>query len=409
MNARTDPTAFNLSAPKSERTPVAPRRRGDFPKRVIMALVLMILASGGGWFGYNWWTQARFIESTDDAYLKADIVALSPRVAGMVVSVAVGDNEKVRRGQVLLRIDDRAYRSDEERAEANLAAANAALTNLADRRAVQRVKVEEAEAGLKAAQSQLTLTRADDKRSQRLFKAGFAAESKVDATGAALMTATANRAKAKAVLASAQLQLQALASEQQQLYARRDYAAATVRLARLDLAHTVLRAPRAGIIGNKGVRVGEYVRVGQTLMSLVPRDVYVIANFKETQVAAFKPGMGAEVVVDLLGGTVLHGRIASLSPASGSEFAILPTENATGNFTKVVQRIPVKIHLDRDPSLAGALRAGTSVEASVDTNEAHYTPSHTTPSQATCAAQLAGSTDANEGAGVRRELRLSLQ
>ena len=407
MNARTDPTALNLSASDSERTRVAEAWHRDLPKRVIVALVLVILASGGGWFGYNWWTQTRFIESTDNAYLKADIVALAPPVAGTVVSVAVGDHEKVRIGQVLLRIDDRAYRADEERAEADLAAATAALTILADRRALQRVKVQEADAGLNAAQSQLTLARAEDTRSQRLFNDGFAAESRVDVTRAAQKTASANQAKAEAMLASAQLQLQALASEEKQLTARRDFAAATVRLARLNVAHTVLRAPGAGIIGNMGVRVGEYVRVGQTVMSLVPSDVYVIANFKETQVGAFKPGMRAEVVVDLLNGTVLHGQIASLSPASGSEFAILPTENATGNFTKVVQRIPVKIRLDSNQELADPLRAGTSVEVSVNTNESHNTRCHTTPTQVTCAAHLTGTTD--EGTGVRRELRLSLQ
>ena len=292
MNARVDPSDFDVGTPAAEGSPAAPapaeealkvppkseklddvetpaqHRRHRPRKRVIIPLVLATLASGAGWFGWHWWTQTRFIESTDDAYFKANIVALAPRVAGTVVSVKVGDNEKVKAGQVLLRIDDSTYRADERQAEANLAGAKAALTHLAARRALQRLKIEEAQANLNAAQSQLTLARANNARSQRLFKDGFTAKSKLDATRAALKAASAVHAKAAAALASARQQLKVLASEQQQLSARRDRAAAAARVAELNLAHTVVRAPRDGVVGNKGVRVGEYVHIGQTLMSL---------------------------------------------------------------------------------------------------------------------------------------------
>ncbi|MBE9640527.1 HlyD family secretion protein [Salipiger mangrovisoli] len=345
-----------------------PKKRSRLKPILVVAAASAALALAAR-TGEQWWTVGRFIESTEDAYLQADIVSLATQVEGTVAALPFADNARVKAGDVLLTLDPTTFEARLQSAQSDVAVAQAALSNVDAKEALQRARIASAEAEVRNAEAQRDLAITRDGRTQSLVKKGAVAQATADDAAAALEGAEAALRKARAALQVEEGQMDILASERTQQQASLVRAKAAERLARIDLDNTTILAPRDGIAGNIGIAEGEYLRAGTRFMSLVPTgdDIYVTANFKETQVAAFRPGMPVEIEVDMLHGAPLHGTIQSLAPATGSEFSVLPTDNATGNFTKIVQRIPVRIHLTD----AGdhPLRAGASVVVNVDTRE----------------------------------------
>ena len=355
----------------AEPKPVAPSRASGL-RRVILLLVGAAIAAALVWKGHDWWTVGRFVLSTDDAYARADIATLSAQVPGTVSAILVADNVPVKAGDLLLTLDDAAYRARLAQGQANVAAARAALANIGEREKLQRSEVSSAEATLVQAQAKLAYAQTNVARSNALLARGATTQADTDSENLNLDAAKASVKQAQAALEVERGQFPVLEGERAQEAAAIAAAEATVTLAEQDLSYTAIRASRDGIVANRGVEIGEYVRAGSRLLSVVPlNDVYVVANFKETQVRDFREGMVAEVDADVLGGTTFKGTIESLAPASGAEFALLPPENATGNFTKIVQRIPVRIRIDQTSGdVAAPLRPGTSVSVRVNVKDA---------------------------------------
>ncbi|MEN5068731.1 HlyD family secretion protein [Stenotrophomonas sp. TWI1183] len=346
---------------------------------VIGAIALCLLAAGGA--GIRWWTAGRFMVSTDNAYVRADIATISPRVTGYIVNVGVRDNQRVAKGDVLATLDDRDYRMRVARAEGAVAAAKAALdaqyaaiANLDAQGERQRSVIAATTADVQARQADHRQATLEYRRERALehqqasdarhLEAADASATRTEAAvQAARATAEASRAYAKVLATERQRSAAALDEARGALL----QAEAGLALANLDLEHTVIRAPMGGTIGQRAARVGAYVGPGSPLMAIVPNEVYVIANYKEVQLEGVAPGQRVEVEVDALGGGVLKGRVESFAPASGAQFALLPPDNATGNFTKIVQRIPVRIAVDAAQPKLSNLRPGMSVVASINT------------------------------------------
>jgi membrane fusion protein (multidrug efflux system) len=347
---------------------------------VAIAAVLAVLALSGQWLTYG-----RFQQSTDNAYVRADISPVSPQVQGIVRQVLVSDNDAVAAGQPLALIEDADFLAKLAKAKADLAAARA---NLIGRQASARgageqvgqqgAQIDRAQAALAAAQADRAKLAADRQRYQTLFDKGLVAEARLQSIDADARRAAAVEQAAAAELAWQSGQRDVLSSSRARAggdvsasVAAVQAAQAALAAAQLDLDRTVLRAPIAGIVGARTIESGQLARPGQQAMAIVPLDkVYVVANFKETQLARMAPGQKVTVKVDGLGGRAFTGALASLAPASGSQFAIVPTDTATGNFTKIVQRVPVKIQLDMAPADQGKLRPGMSVTAIIDTRAA---------------------------------------
>ncbi len=344
----------------------APRSR----KRAIVSAVLAAVGLGLAGFGYHWWTEGRFIEDTDDAYVGGNVTVIAPKVAGYLARVEVTDNQQVHAGDVLATIDDRDYRAALAKAEGAVAAAQAALANLDATRDLQDAVINQARAGITASNAETARARDDQARYQNLSaKAAVSIQSSQKAD-AEYKQAMANDQKAQAQLAAAQRELDVIATRKQQAQAALAQAVAERDLAKLNLEYTVLRAPIDGTIGNRRARTGAYATVGNQLLSIVPaHGLWVDANFKEGQLAHFRPGLRASIAADVMPGHVLHGTVASLAPATGAQFSVLPPENATGNFTKIVQRVPVRILLDEKDGTLGTLRPGLSVTAEVDVRD----------------------------------------
>ncbi|MGE5545695.1 MAG: HlyD family secretion protein [Solirubrobacterales bacterium] len=339
-------------------------------KKPVLALVAVSVVLAGSFAAWRWATEWRWVETTDDAYVEGDITSMAPKVAGIVVEVAVGDNQAVAVGDVLVRVDDTDYRARVAETRAVLAAREAALAQLDDRLAVQVALAQQASAGILAAQADVTRARADFERAQRLVKDDYLSRQRYDTQAAEAARASAGLKGSSAAATAAKHQLAVLEAERDVARAQAEQARAALVQAEADLAATVIRAPVAGSVGNRAVRTGQYVRPGQHLLAVVPlATVWVDANFKETQVGRMRPGHRAIIEVDAYPGVTVEGRVASFSPASGAKFSLLPPENATGNFTKVVQRLPVRIALPPDNPLAGRLRPGLSVTARVDTRD----------------------------------------
>ena len=282
----------------------------------------------------------------------------------------MNDNQPVKAGQVLARIDDSDFRAARDQAAADVAAAEASVQNLGDQIALQGSEIAQAKAQLASTQASLAFAQADAERYRDLAKTGAGTAQKAEQTEAARAEAAALLAHDEAALASATRKIAVLASSREQAAAQADRARAVLRQADLNLSYATITAAVDGTIGARTLRVGQYVTSGTQLMAVVPLDsAYVVANFKETQLTAVRPQQPVEVEIDSYPGLKLKGRVDSLAPASGLEFALLPPDNATGNFTKIVQRIPVKIVFD-DARAAGVLRAGMSVEPTIDTRGA---------------------------------------
>lgn len=335
------------------------------PVLLAVATVAAIAAVGAG---VMWATEWRFIETTDDAYVEGDITSLAAKVSAHVAEVAVADNQAVKAGDLLLRLDARDFKAKVAEARAVLAARQAALVQLDDRVAVQQATLIQAGAGIASAQADVKLSRADLERTQRLVKEDFVSRQRFDTQSAEAAKAVANLRGSSAQADAARRQLAVLESDRDIAEAQVAQAEAQLELAQSDLESTVIRAPADGVIGNRAARVGMYARIGQHLLSVVPLgNVWIDANFKETQIGRMHPGAKAVVVADAYSGVEVEGTVTGFSPASGAKFSLLPPENATGNFTKVVQRLPVRIELPAGNPLAGRLRPGLSVLVKVDT------------------------------------------
>jgi membrane fusion protein (multidrug efflux system) len=318
---------------------------------------------------WNWWVGSAMQQSTDDAYLQADLTPLAAKVAGYVRQVPVRDFQKVKAGDLLVEVVDDDYRAQLEQTRANVAAARAAIENIEQQKLLQGALIKQAEATIKATEADLTRYRLEAER-QRLLLANRIA-------GTPQMTEQAidNEKRAEATLELNQAQLDQQRQQLNVLESQRTQALATLiaqqaarDLAGINLGYTRITAPVDGMVGQRLARPGQYVNVGTHVISVVPLpNVWVVANYKETQMTRIRVGQPARVTVDAFPGTVLHGHVDGWSPASGAQFSLLPPDNATGNFTKVVQRIPVKIVLDPDPTVGALLRPGMSVIATIDT------------------------------------------
>jgi membrane fusion protein, multidrug efflux system len=336
-------------------------------KRIGLTLALSLGVAGAADFGYGYLTTGRYLETTDDAYVKADSTIISPKVSGYIAQVLVGDNEKVKARQLLARIDDRDFRAALDQANADVAAAEAAVRNLDAQLALQQPIIDQGTADVAAAEANLKFAQEEQERYDGLMKTGSGTIQHAQQTDAALREKIAQLQHGKSALLAAQRKVGVLSTDRAKAVAQLDRALAVAQQAALNLSYTEISAPVDGTVGARSLRVGQFVQAGTQLMAVVPLDaVYVVANFKETQLTNVRNGQPVEIRIDSFSSTRLKGHVDSLSPASGLEFALLPPDNATGNFTKIVQRVPVKIVLD-DQSLTGLLRPGMSAEPTVNT------------------------------------------
>jgi membrane fusion protein, multidrug efflux system len=350
---------------KNTKISLAPSRQAI--KRAALALALALGLAAVGDFGHYYLTTGRYLESTDDAYVKADSTIIAPKVSGYIADVLVSDNEPVKAGQLLARIDDRDFRTALNQAKADVAASEAAIRNLDSQIELQQPLIQQQAAEVDAAEANLKFAQEERERYDGLMKSGSGTVQRAQQTDAALRAQTAQLQQGRSGLLAAQKKVEVLSTQRAQAVAQLDHARAVEAQAALNLSYTEITAPVEGTVGARSLRVGQYVQAGTQLMAVVPLDaVYVVANFKETQLTNVRDGQPVELRIDSFHSTTLKGHVDSLSPASGLEFALLPPDNATGNFTKIVQRVPVKIVLD-DHGLKGLLRPGMSAVPTVDT------------------------------------------
>lgn len=349
--------------------PTASRRRLR-RRQVLFAAAGLAALAAAAWFAQGWWTRGRFIESTDDAYVGGDVTAIAPHVAGFVETIAVADNQRVSTGELLLRLDPKDYAAALDQARASLSEKRFAVNGLEAQLDLQAALIREADGELRSAEARDVFAHQDSDRYAAL--AVTAASSRQDAQRSASAReeadATVQAAAAKRDAATAQRGV----LTHQLAGARAAVAAAEAaeRAATLNLGYTEIRSPIDGYIANRAARTGVYAATGSYLLSIVPtKALWVDANFKEDQLVDIRPGKRATIIADVAPGLAIAGRVASLSPGTGAVFSVIPAENATGNFTKIVQRVPVRIALDGDAATLGVLRPGLSVTVSVDTRE----------------------------------------
>jgi membrane fusion protein (multidrug efflux system) len=333
-----------------------------------MLITVVAAVSAAGVFGWEWWLTGRYIEKTDNAFVHTDITAISPNVGGYVAEVMIDDNVSVNAGDVIIRIEDSSFQADVARAQAELSEKQAALKNMEQRRALQSTVIEGAKAAVRAARANADRRHKELKRAGVLVDQGWASQRRHDEVVAEKLGAEAEVARTVAHLSAERQKLAVISSKRAEVEAEVERSIAELTLAQINLRYTVVYAPSSGIVGNLRVEQGEYVRPGARLAAIVPlHQVWIIANYKETQLTKMAPGQSVAVEVDAFPNVEVNGRVDSLAPASGAQFSLLPPDNATGNYTKVVQRIPVKIILEPGHSLEGRLRPGMSVSTEVDT------------------------------------------
>jgi len=349
--------------------PAAPAKaKGGGRRRVVLSVIALLAVLGGAWYGYNYFTVGRFIVSTDDAYIGGDITTISPKVSGYVAEVNVVANQTVKAGDPLVTLDDGDYRIARDTAQATIDTQNLTLKRI-------DAQIVGANASVVEAQAQKTSTVAAQKnaalsqqRAQSLTNSSVSTQATLDSANAALDQANANVASADASIAAAQAAVTVLEGQRAEAASTLKSDQLALDKANRDLAFTVLRAPYDGVVGNLSVEKGDLVSAGVKLAAVVPTsELYVDANFKETQLSHLVPGEKVTIKVDADDDAPIEGTIQSLAPASGSVFSLIPAENATGNFTKVVQRVPVRISLPADVLKSGKLRAGLSVVVEADT------------------------------------------
>ena len=333
-----------------------------------MAAVAILVLGGAGWYGYDYFTVGRFMVSTDDAYVQAYNTTLAAKVSGYLASVPVTDNTYVHIGDVIATIDDGDYRLAVDSARGKVATQEATIARMAHQITAQEAAVEQSKTQLVSAQAAATRTELELTRQNQLVARDASSRQLLEQAQANRDQAVAGVQGARAAIDSAAANVDVLKGQQQEAISTLNELKTALAKAERDLSFTVIHAPLDGVIGNRAVQTGDYVQTGQRLASLVPLDeVYVTANFKETQLANLRPGQTASIAVDALPEHSIQGTVESFSPASGSVFSLLPPDNATGNFTKIVQRLPVRIHVPPEVAREGLLRPGMSVVVRVNT------------------------------------------
>ena len=355
-----------------EAAPGAAGARSRFGgRRALLGAAVVAAIAAGGWYGYDWWVDGRFLVETDDAYVGADMAVIAPKISGYVAAVAVGDNASVRAGAPLVTIDQTDFRLALQAAEGKIATQQASIDRFDSQIAAAEAQIAQARAQVDSANADRERAAADYDRAQQLVKSSYGSKQALDQAKADRDRAFAAVEAARAGVAAAEANRAVLAAQKGEAQ-RTLQELETARAQRQrDLDATLITAPFDGVVGNKAVQVGDYVTPGKRLMAVVPLDrVYVDANFKETQLADVQPGAKVRLSVDAYPEHDVTGIVDSLAPASGAQFSLLPPENATGNFTKIVQRVPVRIRVDPEDVARGRLRPGLSVIASVDTRTA---------------------------------------
>jgi membrane fusion protein, multidrug efflux system len=389
MEGKPASTVLNpsLPPPASGQPPTAPSPSAT-PKQAaepthrtgawLLRLAILVIAGGiVALLATRWdvWVGQASRQTTDDAYARGDITPLSAQVEGYVRRVAVGDFQLVKSGDLLVQIDDDDYQARLAQAEADVLGAEAAIENLKARKDLQHAVIQQAESAIAATQADVDRTRLELKRQRTLLATTYGTAQKVEQALADEKRFEANLERNQAELQGERRQMGVLDTQESQLRAEAKAKRAALELAKINLGYTRIVAPVDGMVGERGVRAGQYLRPGTQVISVVPlSNVWVIANYKETQLTHVAIGQKAEVTIDTFPGITVTGRVDSIAPASGSQFSLLPPDNATGNFTKVVQRIPVKILLDPGSPLAGRLRPGMSAVATILTDSAPAKP-----------------------------------
>lgn len=366
MNAVADIAVdgAGLGTLRPVRRPLPWRQLGIAGGSALALLAILILT-------VRWYAVSRFIQTTDDAFVGGDITVLAPKVPGFIAQVAVTDNQSVKAGDLLVKLDDRDLRAALDRAQAAVAAQQARLANLVATQHLQQALIAEARASINAADAEVVRTRDDQARFAKLAQRGAASVQSSQKADSDFAQAQALSARARASLDAAQRQSEVIDTERLQTQAQLAQANADQDLAQLNLRYTELRAPVDGVVANRSAQVGAFAAIGTQLLSVVPaQGLWVDANFKEDQLAHMRPGQRVQIHADVLPHVTFEGAVTSLSPATGSQFSVLPAENATGNFTRIVQRVPVRVALLGDASRLGQLRPGLSVRVSVDQRSA---------------------------------------
>ena len=345
------------------------KRKGKSRKRRLLPAIGAVTLLGIGiYYGTWYWTTGRFEETTDDAYVKADSTIIAPKVSGYLRKVAVSDNQPVRAGQTLAQIDDRDYRVALKQATANVEAARATVANTEANIEQQTAIVAQARASVVVDQANLVFAQQENDRYVTLANSGSGSVQNAQNAVSKLGIAKATLERDGAAVIAAEKQAGSLKAQLAKVQADLAHEQGLEEQAQLNLSYTTIVAPVDGVVGNRALRVGQYVQAGTPLMSVVPlMNVYVVANFKETQLTYVRPGQPVRIAIDTYPGHDVIGAVDSISPASGQDFALLPPDNATGNFTKIVQRIPVKITVSPDLPPAGRLLSGMSVVPTIDT------------------------------------------
>jgi membrane fusion protein (multidrug efflux system) len=341
------------------------------PRAKLIPLLVAIIIGLGLIVGATlWWVDKQRFEKTDNAYVQADTVTVSPQIDGYVAEVLVTDNQRVEAGQILVRLDGSQSEAKLAQAVAKVAALEAAIKGVDDKAALEQALIAQRAAVVTSAKVDAQRAALDLKRYRALSGNGWVSDQRLQTVGANAAQTNASVAQAEASLQAERQVASSLTSAKAQTSAEAAAARAVMEQAKIELDRTVIRAPVAGIVGARAVRPGQYIRPGSALMSVVPlTQTYVIANFKETQVSRIRIGQSVEIKADAFRSTPIRGRVDSFAPATGSEFALIPVENAVGNFTKIVQRVPVKIMVEANDPLKGALRPGLSVEVHVDVRD----------------------------------------
>jgi membrane fusion protein (multidrug efflux system) len=362
--SREAPTAREGAAVKAPATEAAKPRSN---KKLVLLGVGAVALLAAAWFAYHYITVGRFMVSTDDAYVGVHMSIISPKVPAYVTGVPINDNQFVKEGDVLVRLDDGDYRLALDQAKSKLATQNAAIATFDAQIKAAEAAAVQARAQLDSGKATVVKTEADYERTRTLTAKDYSTKASLDAAIAARDSARAQVKADDAAIQSADANIALLHAQRDQAVQVAKELQVAVDQAARDLSFTVIRAPFDGVIGNRSVQVGDYVTPGKRLTAVVPLDkVYVDANLKETQLAPVVVGQTANVEVDALDGEILKGKVVSVAPASGSQFSLLPPENATGNFTKIVQRVPVRIAIPATEA-KGRLRPGLSVVVAIDT------------------------------------------
>jgi len=369
----TDTGSPSSNAPPPQTSPAGlpslpALRRLAIPAACVIAAITFVTIATTHW---NAWVGSMRVQSTNDAYVKADLTQLSARVSGEVLAVAVSDFQRVKAGDLLVQIDPADYQALVDQAQASVEAAQATLENLNNQVELQYATIAQSEALLTSAQAVEVEAQEEFDRQQALIQSPAGIRQKLEQATAALGKAQADVRANRAAIAAQKHQIEVLNGTKKQRAADVLAAKAALQSANLKLGYTRIVSPFDGVVGARQVQPGDYVNIGSNLFNVVPLpNVYVIANYKEVQLTRVEPGQPVEVTVDTFPGQVLRGHVERIAPASGSQFALLPPDNATGNFTKVVQRIPLRIAFEKGQPLLDRLLPGMSAETRIDTEGA---------------------------------------